>query len=81
MAKTNKDDRELIVGDVVKFKKTKRILLNKTIMSTGIEIYHIYHPERGVYSAYREELVYIDHLESWDNIIKEFNTICMDKSA
>ena len=68
-------------GDVVEFKGVNRIVLTQMTMETGIEICHIYHPERGVYSAYPDELKYVDHLTEMDMMLEQLDKITADKKS
>ena len=70
-------------GDIVTFKRTKRIriVLERVVSSAGIELYHIFNPETGVYSAYPEELKYVDHLTEWEDMIGKFEELSISKSA
>ena len=81
--KKNNTVNEFNPGDVVTYRKTKpmRIVLEKVVSSTGIELYHVYNPLSGTYSAYPEELKYVDHLPEWDDMIGKFEELSISKSA
>lgn len=70
-------------GDIVLFRKTKRIVLEKvrTTEEDNREMYHIFSPERGVYTAADFELEYIDHLDEWNALISNMNEISLAKAG
>ena len=76
-----KEIRNYVPGEVVKYKNVDRIVLNQITMETGTVVCHIYHPERGVFSAYPDELKYISHLDAWDDMLKTFEDMKIKKSA
>ena len=70
-------------GDVVLFRKTKRIVLEKvrTIEGDNREMYHIFSPGKGVYTAADFELEYINHLDEWEVLMGKMNEISLAKAG
>lgn len=64
-------------GDIVSFRNVNRIVLNEVNIKDdhiNMKMYHIFHPERGVYSAFRDELYYVGHSDKWGDLMKEFES-------
>ena len=68
-------------GDVVEYKGSNRIVLTQMTMQTGTEICHVYHPEKGVFSAYPDELKYVAHLTEMDIMLERLDKVTSDKKS
>lgn len=68
-------------GDVVTYKGINRIVLNKVEVDDRSTLYHIFHPERGVYTVDGDELEYIAHLTEMDIMLERLDKIKTDKKS
>ena len=67
--------KDFIPGTIVEFKKSKRIVLEKVTNSEGEEMYHIFAPDKGVYTAFPFELKYVDTCFEWLGFVEAFNKV------
>lgn len=78
-AKRTKDN--YISGDVVLFKGSNRIVLNRVEIPDQVVMYHIFHPDKGIYTAIDDELQYVGHLDEMDKMIKKLNEVGLKETA
>ena len=64
-----------VIGDVVSYKGVNRIVLNKVEVDDRSTLYHIFHPERGVYTVDGDELEYVAHLTEMDIMLEQLDKI------
>lgn len=70
-----------ITGDVVEFKHSNRIVLSAMKTENSFVLYHLFHPEYGVYTAEETELRYVAHLTEMDMMLEKLDNVGLKATA